>query len=134
MMAWTSESPIQLIAIWTTPTEVGITLPKKWDKGDYSFDTGEEAADSADIRISPMGLLYHHGQEISIGKAFEIVRTAKKPEGTPAAESPIIRITQPPPFRSSDGDEVANNKKAADLFAALAKYGESLRIAVYPIW
>ncbi len=127
-------SPNPVDCIWTTPTEVAITLPKKRDKGDYSFDSGEETIDSADIRISPTGLLYHHGQEIGIEKAFEIVRTAKKPEGTPADEPPIIRLTLPPPFRSSDDDEVANNKKAADLFAALAKYGESLKVAVFPIW
>jgi hypothetical protein len=127
-------APNPVDCIWTTPTEVGITLRTKWDKGDYSFDSGEGAADAADIRISPTGLLYHEGKEISIGKAFEIVRTAKKPDGAPATDPPIIQITQPPPFRSSDDDEVANNKKATDLFTALAKYGESLKIAVHPIW
>lgn len=127
-------APNPVDCIWTTPTEVGITLRKKLDKGDYSYDSGESAADAADIRISPTGLLYHHGQEISITKAYEIVRTAKKPDGAPSAEPPIVRITQPPPFRSSDEDEVANNKKAADLFTALVKYGESLKIAVHPIW
>ena len=127
-------APNPVDCIWTTPNEIGITLPKKWQKGDYSFDSGDEMPDSADIRISPTGLLYHKGKEIGIVKAFEIVRTAKKPDGAPATEQAAIRITRPPPFRSSDEDEVANNKNAADLFISLSKYGESVKVTVYPIW
>ena len=127
-------APNPVDCIWTTPTEIGITLKKKLEKGDYSFDSGDEKVDPADIRISPTGLLYHQGKEIGIEKAFEIVRTAKKPVGAPATEPPSIRITQPPPFRSSDEDAVANNKRAADLFTSLAKYGASVKVTVFPIW
>ena len=127
-------APNPVDCIWTTPTEIGITLPKKRQGGDYSFDSGDEMVDPADIRISPTGLLYHRGEEIGIEKAFEIVRTAKKPEGATSAEQPSIRITQPPPFRSSDEGEVANNKKAADLFTSLTKYGECVKVTVFPIW
>lgn len=126
--------PNPVDCIWTKPDEIGITLPKKWEKGDYTFDSGDETPDSAHIRISPTGVLYHEGKEIGIERAFEIVRTAKKPKGVPAAEQPTIYITQPPPFRSSDVDAMANNKKAADLFTSLAKYGESVKVAVYPTW
>ena len=127
-------TPNPVDCIWTTPTEVGLTVLKKRQESDYSFDTGDEMIDTADIRISPTGLLYHQGKEIGIEKAFEIVRTAKKPDGTPTTEQPSIRVTQPPPFRSSDEDEVVSNKKAADLFTALAKYGESVSVIVFPIW
>jgi hypothetical protein len=126
--------PNQVDCIWTTPNEIAITLPKKWEKGDYSFDSGDKIPDSADIRISPTGLLYHQGKKIGIEKAFEIVRTAKKSDGAPATEQATIRITRPPPFRSSDEDEVAHNKKAADLFTSLSKYGESVKVTVFPIW
>jgi hypothetical protein len=126
--------PNPVDCIWTKPTEVGITLHKRWGMEDYSFDSTDGMADSADIRISPTGILYHQGNEIGLETAFEIVRTARKPDGDPATERPIVSITRPPPFRSADEEETANNRKADDLFTSLAKYGESVKVTVLPTW
>ena len=47
---------------------------------------------------------------------------------------PSILVTQPPPFRSQDEIDLAKNKKAADAFTALVKYGESIKVDIQPIW
>jgi hypothetical protein len=126
--------PNPVDCIWTKPDEISITLPQKQGKEDYSFDSGADVPDFADIRISPKGLLYHQGKEITLEHGFEIVRTAKKPKGAPTDEWPIIQITQPPPFRSFYDEELAYNKITSDLFTALVKYGESVNVHVQPIW
>ncbi len=77
--------------------------------------------------------MYHEGKEISLARALEIVKTSKKPDVPSATGLPSIRVTRPPPFRTSD-DEEGKNKEVADLFITLTKYGESVKVDVYPTW
>lgn len=139
------ESPNPIDCIWTTPTEVGITLRKKRGDDDYTFDTGHEDIgkavdmniDFSDIRIAPSGTIYHRGLEITFEAALEVIKLAKQSKDASAIrdpDNPRILVTQPPPFRSQDEDELAKNKKAADVFTALVKYGESIKVEIQPIW
>ena len=135
-------SPNSIDCIWTTPTEVSITLRKKWGAEDYSFDIGYEDigiavdwnVDFADIRVAPSGTLFHRGLEITLERAFEIIKAAKQPEGVSVIDAPSILLTQPPPFRSQAEDDLAKNKKAAEAHAALVSYGESIKVRIQLIW
>lgn len=126
--------PNPVDCLWTAPAEVAITLRDRDDKEDYTFDAEEPSTDISCIRISPDGAIYHQGQEIGLEKAFEIVRTAKKQDGAPADDSPTIAVTRSPPYRTKDDESAAFNRKAADVFSALALYGESLKVNVAPSW
>jgi hypothetical protein len=131
--------------IWTTPTEVSITLRKKRGDDDYTFDTGHEDIgkavdmniDVSDIRIAPSGTLYHRGLEITFEKALELIKSAKQSKDASAIRDPDsqrILVTRPPPFRSQDEVELTKNKKAADAFNALVMYGESIKVEIQPVW
>jgi len=134
--------PNSVDCIWINPTEVAITLRKKWGNKEFNFDVGFEDiskavdmnVDFADIRIAPSGSFYHRGIEITSEKAFELIKAAKPLEGTSATEVASILVTLPPPFRSQDEDELAKNKKVTDTFTDLVKYGEIRKIGVHSIW
>lgn len=126
--------PNPVDCIWTAPAEIAITLRKKWEQGNYSFDEGGSRPDQADLRISPTGQIYHLAEEISLEQALTIIRTAKKPERAPASESPIIRITRPPPFREQDDEALAKNRTTAELFGQFVRCGKAANVLVQPIW
>lgn len=134
--------PNSIDCIWITPTEIAITLRKKWSTEEFDFDVGFEDiskavdmdVDFADIRIAPSGALYHRGIEITCQKAFELIKAAKPPEGISGDEVASILVTLPPPFRSQDEVKLANNKKVIDTFAELVKYGGTMMVDVKSIW
>ncbi|MES2474313.1 MAG: hypothetical protein V4640_00940 [Verrucomicrobiota bacterium] len=134
--------PNSIDCIWITPTEVGITLRKKWGTEEYDFDLGfedpakavEMNVDFADIRIAPSGALYHRGREITLEMALELIKAAKRSEGSAENEAVSFLVTLPPPFRSQDEDDLAKNKKVADVFTALVNYGETIKVGVQRIW
>lgn len=130
---------------WVSAEEIAVTLnPKVFAVKNLQNSALAEPGHPhpTDIRIAPYGQIYIAGKRSTFKDALEVIARRSVEPGLTHRQ---VSVTVAPPYRcvesswklDTDGelkDPITLNQEVADLFTALAKYGEAHAVIVFKSW
>lgn len=126
---------------WVAAKEIAVTLNPKVIASKTlreSALTEPAVPQPGDIRIAPNGQIYMAGKRVSVKEAFALITSRSH------GLERYVAVCLGPPFHASFSeykdpagqfqDASMLDQSVADMFKALASYGESLNVAVNKCW